>query len=157
MDIYVYDNVFSDEENDKLYNDILYNNSFTYGERDNPSTPVSGLVFNFENGPFYDVAIKANSNLSNLKLQRSYVNLFLPKEIPYFHIDGEQVVTCLFYLSPQYDLDEGGETQLFFDNKILGVQSKPKRLVVFDGAIKHRATSFRSYPRITVALKFLKS
>ena len=33
---------------------------------------------------------------------------------------------------------------------------KKNRLIVFDGVLQHRATSFRNYPRITVALKYIK-
>lgn len=86
---------------------------------------------------------------------RAYVNLFLPNERPFFHTDGS-VITCLFYFTPHSnpDIDEGGETQFYVDKQLLGVLPRPSRLVLFDGNISHRATSFRSYPRITAAIKF---
>ena len=154
----IYDNIMSLADNDKLYHEILYNRNFKYGEMDKLTDPPRGLVMGLE-GPLLDIfhsfVVAQNNSFNFRKIQRAYVNLFLPNENPFFHEDGD-VFTNLFYLNPQYDIDEGGETQFFIDDKIIGIQSKPSRLVVFDGRILHRATSFRTKPRITVALKYFK-
>ena len=155
----VYNDVFTSEENLKLYNSILYGNKFTYGEVDSYDTPPTGMVFDLSNDDqlyetFYNAVVRNHFVVKNLKLQRAYVNLFLPNENPYFHNDGN-VITCLFYINPSYDVNEGGETQFLIEDNIVGIKAKPARLVVFDGKIVHKATSFRNHPRVTVALKFI--
>ena len=87
------------------------------------------------------------------KLDRFYVNRFQPKEIPRFHEDGE-VVTCLLYADPEpWQPNDHGETQLLFNGEIRGVLPIPNRMLLFDGRILHRATSFRSRRRHTIATK----
>jgi hypothetical protein len=154
----VYNGVFTPEENLKLYNSILYGKNFTYGEVDSYDTPPTGMVYDLScddqlYGTFYKAVARNWVEVEKLNLQRAYVNLFLPNENPYFHNDGN-VITCLFYINPEYDINEGGETQFIIDDNIIGIKAKPARLVVFDGKIVHRATSFRKHPRLTVALKF---
>ena len=82
-----------------------------------------------------------------------YINCFAPNENPYFHTDGEGV-TFLHYANDRFDLQEGGETQFYVDENIYGVIPIPNRLVMFDGRILHRATSFRNGHRFTVAIKY---
>ena len=96
-----------------------------------------------------------NNFLKNMTLYRTYLNLFIPNEQPSFHIDGDNTVTCLYYLNPSLDPNEGGETQFFIEEEIRGIISKPGRLIVFDGRLLHRATSFKSHPRLTLAFKFV--
>jgi hypothetical protein len=62
----------------------------------------------------------------------------------------------LFYITPKYDYDEGGETQLLIDGNIIGIRPIPSRLLIFDGNVMHKATSYRSKPRLTVAFKYHK-
>jgi hypothetical protein len=155
----VYNNVFTADQNIKLYETILYKNPFMYGEIDTDDTPPNGMILNLQPDSalfktFYDAVIRTHFAIKNLKVTRAYVNLFLPNEHTYFHADGD-VITCLFYITPDHDINEGGETQFIIDDKIVGIQAKPSRLVIFDGNILHRATSFRNNPRITVALKFI--
>ena len=155
----VYNDVFTNDKNLELYKTILYNNSFTYGEADRNDTQPTGMVLNLSLDDvlfkeFYDAVIRNHFAVRDLEVQRAYINLFFPNENPYFHNDGN-VITCLFYITPEYNIDEGGETQFLIDDNIVGIKAKPARLVVFDGKIVHRATSFRNYPRITVALKFI--
>ncbi len=158
----IYDNVVDYNENLKINQSLIIDKAFSYGETDRFDTPVSGMVydFNLENKFDNDLIIRLKyiifsvcPDLKKLKLYRQYVNLFLPNERPYFHEDGRGT-TCLFYFNQNYSLDEGGETQFYLNDTITGVLPKPGRLVIFDGEILHRATSFRSNPRITVALKF---
>ena len=167
--ISIHDNLFSNEQVNKFRNLMLYTCPFKYGEVDNPYNKPTGVVCDF--GEIYDSLNPEIGNvlntlisqiyekrkyLENFKINRIYLNLFLPQENPNFHTDGEHIVTCLYYLNPEYDLDEGGETQFILNDEIKGIRSKPGRLVIFDGSLKHRATSFRSHPRLTLAIKFHK-
>ena len=167
QDVTVYDGLFSKDEMEKITNIMLRNCPFHYGERDNPDTPPTGLVCDFGKmqldegfqkllNDFVNKIYEKNENLKNAKLYRIYLNYFAPRENPYFHIDGHGTITCLYYLNPELNCNEGGETQFLINDEIKGVQSKPGRLVIFDGGLKHRATSFRSHPRLTLAIKFYK-
>lgn len=158
----VYDDVVSYEENLEIHYSLINHRKFWYGEKDRGDTPVTGMVYDFVNDDPNDqhllnrlknIIFSRHKNLQNQKLIRSYVNLFFPSENPFFHTDGK-CTTCLFYFNPQYNLDEGGETQFLIDDKIMGVIAIPSRLVIFNGEIPHKATTFRNNPRITVALKF---
>ena len=168
-DISIHDNLFSSEQVNKFRNLMLYTCPFKYGERDNSYNKPTGVVCDFgeicnslnpevENvlNTLFSKIFEKYKYLENYKIERVYLNLFSPCENPNFHIDGENIVTCLYYLNPQYDLDEGGETQFLINDEIRGIRSKPGRLVMFDGSLKHRATSFRSHPRLTLAIKFHK-
>ena len=104
---------------------------------------------------FCNSAIQHHKELHNLKLARGYVNLFQQHERPHWHKDCN-CWTCLFYVTPGYDIEENGETQFLEDGEIRGILPKKDRLIVFDGVLQHRATPFRNYPRITVALKYWK-
>lgn len=156
----IFDNIITVEENNLLYQNLVYRRNYFYGETDEAGLPPTGLVFNMNTNDelfikLYELTIKLNNEVKNLTLQRAYVNLFLPNERPFFHTDGN-VITNLFYINPPISYDEGGETQFIINNEVINVLSKPCRMVSFDGTIMHRATSFRSIPRITVALKFNK-
>ena len=153
--IEIIDNICSYEDNIALY-DYLIHQPFRYGEVDSNLTPPTGLVYDIDErtGVVDDlIQMIYNKDIRLNNLMRAYVNLFLPNEKPYFHTDGN-VTTCLFYFTPEYNIDEGGETQFYVQDKIMGVLPKPCRMVMFDGNLMHRATSYRSNPRITVALKF---
>jgi hypothetical protein len=54
----------------------------------------------------------------------------------------------------EWDVNEGGETQFYIDENIYGITPVPNRMVIFDASILHRATSFRSSHRFTVAIKY---
>ena len=173
--IKVYDNILSPEENEKYRIVLLHECFFTYGEIDDYDTKPCGLVCDFDKLYHSDIKLtsvlktitenlldkiyKNEESLKNMKLIRVYLNLFLPNENPSFHIDanepGENAVTCLYYLNPSLDPNEGGETQFLIDEEIKGVISKPGRLTIFDGGLLHRATSFKNHPRLTLAFKFV--
>ena len=168
----IYDDLFSDEEVQTYRDILLYNCPFTYGEIDGPGTLPSGVVCDFtmimESGGYIDTVIKKilnnllnkiyekNEFLKEFKLYRTYLNLFIPKENTCFHIDGEDTITCLYYINPKLEFNEGGETQFMINDEIRGIRSIPGRLVTFDGGLLHRATSFKSQPRLTLAFKFHK-
>jgi hypothetical protein len=160
--IQVYDDVMSIENNNKLYNEMLYHLPFKYGEydgeehKDFPTGVVADITDNFlYRNIFQSLVFRKCEYLKQAKLERVHVTLFSPNERPFFHHDGD-VTGCLFYLTPKFDLDEGGETQFFIDGNITGILPKPARMIVFDGTILHRATSFRTKPRITVSVRYKK-
>ena len=156
-DINIIDNVFTEDDVKQLHN-LFMTKPFYYGETDNDDTPPTGLVQEITDSSLVNYfALNIHKYFNHLepgKIYRSYVNLFVPRELPYFHIDGKNTLTCIIYINPNYDINEGGETQFLLDNKIVGIQPKSGRAVVFDGSILHRATSFRNFPRLTVALKY---
>tara|TARA_Y100000813_G_C24107300_1_gene326032 strand:+ start:271 stop:750 length:480 start_codon:yes stop_codon:yes gene_type:complete len=157
--IFPFDDVMPEGKHNEIYDLLLHKSHFKYGERDRPNLEPVGMVLELDNTDLAkylaEIATSNFDRLKGLELQRSYVNLFLPNDRPYFHQDGE-VYTCLFYFTPQYDIDEGGETQFIVNNMIQGLPPRPARLVVFDGMLWHRATSYRTYPRLTAAVKFIK-
>ena len=169
--IIVHDNILTDEEIENYKVTLIRNCPFKYGEHDGPNTEPAGVVCDFTehmksgsilspdlNYILNNLLIKIyenNKSLKNMNLFRIYLNLFLPNENPSFHTDGDNTITCLYYLNPLFNLNEGGETQFLIDEEIKGVISKPGRLAIFDGGLKHRATSFKTKPRLTMAFKFV--
>jgi hypothetical protein len=86
-------------------------------------------------------------------VDRFYVNRFQPREVPQFHQDGE-VVTCVFYADPgNWTPHDHGETQVLINAEIRGILPLPNRMLVFDGRLLHRATSFQTRRRHTIAAK----
>ena len=135
------------------------NARYKVGERDNQNTPSTGIVHEISLDSYIcnilNSSLKKNSLLESKSIYRCYINCFSPNEDPYWHIDGEGI-TCLYYPNLEYsNLNEGGETQfLLKNNDIRGVLPRPNRMVLFDGMIQHRATSFRTQHRYTIALKY---
>ena len=134
--------------------------SYQYGETDSINTPPSGMVSSIEKNSqiynIFDKNIKEKiSVVSNLQIYRMYINCFAPREIPYYHKDGETGITCLFYVNPDYEYNMGGETQFILDNKQgINIFPIPNRMCFFDANITHRATSFRDIHRFTIAIKY---
>ena len=139
-----------------LYKEVenyCYQADYYYGEWDNPNQVPTGVVHNLK----LDSKIISYfpSKIKDLSLYRAYINLFNAGEKPNFHIDGEGL-TSLFYINTEnYNLDEGGCTEILTNQQSL-VSVLPIRnsLVTFDAKVLHRATSFKSFPRFTVALKY---
>jgi len=153
-----FDDNFLENKEFKIVRDYCLNASYHYGESDNGDDIVTGMVHNIPETEFVYKLFRKKlmdkcSFLSNMKLYRMYINCFAPNENPYFHTDGEGV-TFLHYANDRFDLQEGGETQFYVDENIYGVIPIPNRLVMFDGRILHRATSFRNGHRFTVAIKY---
>jgi hypothetical protein len=155
MNIQILDNIITKENQKIIYEEII-KYKYYYGEVDRTDTPPTGLVSDL---PTNSLTFKIlNFNLNNLlkdnTLYRSYINLFQPNENPYFHTDRETGKTVLYYANIEdYKLDEGGETQFYLD-EIKGIRPLPGRVIIFDSNILHKATSFRTYNRYTVALKY---
>ena len=157
MEINYDDNFLSQNEYESVL-DYCINTEYSFGEVDDENLPPTGMVRNIEKVEMiYDLFSQRLeekcSFLKDMKLYRMYVNCFAPGENPYFHTDGEGL-TFLYYVNPEWNVQEGGETQFYVDDNVYGVSPIPNRLVMFNGMILHRATSFRSQHRFTVAIKY---
>ena len=144
---------------------------YYWGERDTEQSSPTGMVheiYDCEDKPveennqwIYDLFFENTNHLCpNLKLYRMYVNSFAPGENPYFHTDSVDSgdLTFLYYVpSADWDINDGGETQFYYNGDMIGVTPVPNRMVYFDATILHRATSFRDRWRWTVAIKFSKT
>ena len=87
------------------------------------------------------------------KLARIFVNRFEAKEIPQFHRD-HNAVTCLLYAdAAEWHYNDHGETQLMVNDEFRGILPIPNRLLVFEGNLVHRATSFQTRIRHTISLQ----
>ena len=158
IDLSFSDNFFSREEHDIIYDYCINNKSYTFGEKDTGEGLPCGFVNEIpETHLVYkilDTILRERVEfIRDMKLTRMYVNCFAPSECPYFHTDGEGI-TFLYYPQHTWDIDMGGETQFVIDDEIKGIFSIPNRLVMFDGNILHRATTFRNRHRFTVAIKY---
>ena len=155
--ISVYDN-FLDEDDLKSFYDFCLKSPYFYGERDAPYAPPTGLITPLDqDNSWYQLFEKRGRTLLNInqKIYRMYINLFIPGEKPYFHIDGTgDDKTLLFYPNPKWTLDQGGETKFYVDDEVRGILPVTNRAVLFSANIKHCATSFRSEPRFTLAIKY---
>lgn len=167
--IKVYENFLSEEEHKFVLN-YCTSCRYFYGEKDSVEyEKVTGMI-----SPIYDFSFdslektkdiidifvsKIESNLINqikgLTLYRMYINCFAPSENPYFHIDGnEGEVTFLYYPNEKWDINDGGETQIFVNGTLCGITPTPNRLLQFDANLLHKATTFRNSHRFTIALKY---
>jgi Rps23 Pro-64 3,4-dihydroxylase Tpa1-like proline 4-hydroxylase len=178
LDIEVIDNFLNNDDFQNVSN-YCKNASYNYGEVDDYSAIPSGEnILKYVTGMTHQIFPSNNLNnkilnlidskcrfqfsvLKNLDLQRMYVNCFAPGENPRFHIDTpenvSQLYTCLYYINENWNLDDGGETQFYLNRTIYGVPPIPNRMVLFDGSILHKATSFKNYHRFSIALKYCKN
>jgi hypothetical protein len=149
----IYDNFLGAAKQQQVFKDC-HDLVYKMGETDRPDCPPIGMVSQLE----FDIMgipdlVEQKLNRPVGSLIRYYVNYYAPNENPYFHDDGD-CVTCLYYPTPINDYDEGGETQFLIDNQIRGILHVPDRLIEFDGRVPHKANSFRSSYRFTIALKY---
>jgi hypothetical protein len=155
--IKVVDNFIEELDLKSFYNFCLKSPYF-YGEKDAPYAPPTGLITTLNQEDFWFKFFKEKcEGTFSLKqrVYRMYINLFLPGEKPYYHIDGTgNDKTLLFYPNPNFDLDQGGETKFIINNEIKGVLPITNRAVLFDANIRHCASSFRQGPRFTLAIKY---
>jgi hypothetical protein len=163
MIVDVYDDAFSSD----LHQEILEycqssKRGWLYGESDEVNGPITGLAHYLPEDSFLRLKILNEiwdkvPEMQKLKCYQAYFNLFVPGEIPFFHQDDDEDnngITALYYPQDGWKLDDGGETQFVLNNSINGIPPIANRLVLFDAHIVHRATSFRSRHRFTLALKF---
>ena len=155
--IEIIDNFLEESDLKSFYNFCLKAPYF-YGEKDAPYAPPTGLITPINEENFWFEFFKQRcENKFNMqqKIYRMYINLFLPNEKPYYHIDGTgNDKTLLFYPNPNFNLDQGGETKFIVNNEIKGVLPIPNRAILFNANIKHCATPFRDKSRFTLAIKY---
>lgn len=114
--------------------------------------------------PFYQPtrdAVREFDPEHEYEVYRCYCNHASFGEMLFTHTDcvpGGTELTCLWYITPEWNVEWGGET-MFFNSQMdaeVAVSPKPGRLVVFDGNITHagRPPNRICYaPRYTLALK----
>ena len=159
MNLLISDNFLPSSRANEVYTEIK-TYAYTYGEVDTTGLPPTGMVHNLPNDSCLVKELLISAYQAFPKLVghvpfRSYINYFAPAENPYFHSDGDRGVTVLIYINPETSLDEGGETQFVGSNHCIhSVLPRPGRAVMFDARLVHKATSFRTQPRFTIALKF---
>lgn len=111
--------------------------------------PTLDVVRKFEHGESY-------------WMYRSYCNYSGFGDMLFTHTDTQQNVaglTALWYVTPEWNVEWGGETLFFnadMDAEVV-VSPKPGRLVVFDGTITHAGrppNRICHAPRYTLALKW---
>ena len=154
--IKIYDNFLSEKEKEEIYN-FCREQPYYRGEGDRIDCPPTGLTTDLNNKDIIDKLMKKITD-KKVPMQRSYINLFIPNEKPYYHLDNTSAdyKTCLYYVNTEKInyMDEGGETYFIEEDFKKGVSFLPGRMILFDANIMHRATAFRSMDRYTIALKF---
>ena len=88
---------------------------------------------------------------------KSIYNKYDPKTPTYFHRDNDDGGWTFIYFPHicEYNYQMGGETQILVDNQIVGVLPLPNRLMVFDGSLQHKGTSFSNdQSRYSLAIQF---
>ena len=176
MSINVYDNFFSEEDYNFIWNYCM-EAAYFYGESDPKELFIpqdcTGLVHEVyyhtksiktvdQKKFFYLFSTSIEKKFPKYiskDMTRLYINCFAPSERSHFHTDGPSLedkdgTTFLYYPNNDWNLDEGGETQFIIDNNIFGIPPVPNRLVSFDVDILHTATPFRDRHRFTVAIKY---
>jgi hypothetical protein len=143
--IRVYDNVFSYEERNDLFEFIRSSLYKTTGADDGQGYQIFSVFsnldlenFNIKNmGDFKTIVDKFNLNDRSTKQIR--VNLSSPAEKNRIHSDRSGI-TLLYYANLEWQIDWGGHT-LFLDEDLQEARYvcfyKPNRIVVFDGTIPH--------------------
>ena len=152
--ITVKDNFLSSEEHETVLQYCL-SSMYTYGETDTETTPPTGMIHEIEEKEICELLKSKTQTLAgDLNLERVYINCFSSSENPYFHTDGLEGITFLYYPQKNWHINDGGTTEFFLEKQILGIPPIPNRIVYFDANIEHRATPFRDRHRFTVAIKY---
>jgi Rps23 Pro-64 3,4-dihydroxylase Tpa1-like proline 4-hydroxylase len=174
LNINIEDNFLNEEELSLVHN-YCYESEYHYGEKDTSDSPyATGMVneiYSFRNqnlnmnkkkvivfNLFREKIEKKFEFTKNLSLYRMYVNCFSPLENPLFHTDGtDGDVTFLFYINEEWNVNDGGETQFYFNNTLYGIPPQKNRLVWFNANLLHKASSFKNKYRFSVAIKYTKN
>ena len=162
FDLNIFDNTFTEEETKELFEHFI-KYPFSFGEVDRYGYPPTGLIseLSSDDKKVQFCLEKISNKISRVKdkpISRIYLNLFTPRELPYFHSDGE-CLTAIVYLNNSIMANEGGETQFLDDARYIGstVFPVPGRVCLFDGRIQHKATSFRNYHRLNLTVKYINN
>ncbi len=155
--INVEDNFLSEEEHISVL-DYCLDAKYAYGEYDRPELTPTGMISEISETEYvyHLFQKKIKPFTEGLELDRMYINLFSPSEKPYFHTDSgvHSDITFLYYPNDIWNLDDGGATEFYIDGNFVGVAPLPNRLLYFNADIPHRATTFRSRYRFTLAVKY---
>lgn len=151
--------------------------AYRYGETDNREAPPTGLVADLFHWDRKDEMSSAPNHVkliynyfikyvhehyigfwNDYQIYRLYINVFAPREMPYFHTDSvgdSDQWTFIYYptLDFDYHINQGGCTEFSLDHKIIGVPPLENSICRFSSYIKHRATPFRDYHRFSIAIK----
>jgi len=165
-DMHIYDNRIDSQRISKIFHEVA-RLPYYYGEQDNPWTAPTGMVSNIHDlsssfvfKTLNDFYMENKKDEWFCELERAYVNIFAPGEMPFYHTDADfpdGCTTLMYYANPEWIYDHGGETKfidLKDDSKIISVAPIPGRIVIFNGNQEHTATSFRSHHRFSVVLKY---
>lgn len=157
-------------EDFRFVSEFAYDAPYEFGERDNTVYKPTGLIHELESddeddgGEVYELIDKVIrekfTEVREYNLYRAYINCFAPREIANFHVDcsdDDDQLTFIFYANKKYNgLNDGGCTEFYLDNKIIGVPPVPNTLVKFTSWVFHRATPLKSEHRFTYAFKYRK-
>jgi SM-20-related protein len=114
--------------------------------------------------PIYQPTLSAAGDFaahSAYRIYRCYCNYATYGDMLFTHTDcppGSGELTALWFITPQWNVEWGGET-VFFDSSMdaqVAVSPRPGRLVLFDGSLPHvgRPPNRICYaPRYTLAYK----
>ena len=129
MDLNYIDQFFSEQEH-QIIHDYCLNAEYSCSERDDVNLPITGMIHDIPETEFVYKLNKKRLNdsaqqVQGKKLYRMYVNCFVPGEKPYFHVDGDEGVTFIYYPNMKWDKDDGGETQFLMKDDLYGVLPIP--------------------------------
>jgi len=147
----VYDNLFNQENLEKIYEHFVKNCKWEFGNnlteaslkwKYNPTfdSDIEKLILNNQEN------ILKNTGLNHIvKLHKCYVSANQYGHFGEFHYDEDAAeynnwFTLMYYLNKQWNLDFAGET-VFLNEKeddiFTSIIPKPGRAILFDGFIKH--------------------
>ena len=166
--VWVFDDLCTTKEAEDLYKG-LQASGFKKDEIARPDTEeykhwaVNLTAEQVRSLPVYHRAMEAIEALTqkSYRAYRGYVNHAAFGDMLFTHTDCEPSAdefTVLAYISPEWNIEWGGET-LFFndqDDCLFACSPKPARVAIFHGAIKHvgRPPNRICYaPRFTLAFK----
>jgi len=155
MIVRVIDNLLNKSEQADIYS-YCRKKEYYRGERDDLHLPATGLTTEITNNNIIKILLEKTNN-NKVQLIRSYINLFIPGEKPYYHQDHTDInnQTLLYYANTEnIDLNEGGETFFVIENHRKAIPFVPGRVIIFDANLWHKASSFRNLDRYTIALKW---
>ncbi len=98
-----------------------------------------------------------------MEVSEAYANLYTNETVTTIHTDhwDEDAVTILYFVTPEWETNWGGEILFFQEDKEVegGFSYKPNRMMIFPSNKPHRVATVSSsakMPRISIALKLVK-
>lgn len=140
----------------------LGRNSSRLFHKDNNRLTITFNQEYMDKSPIILAIIDSLKNLleKNLDVLEGYANLYTHETVTAFHTDhwDDDAYTALFFVTPHWEDNWGGELMLFSDDKECsgGCVYKPNRLLMFPSNVAHRVcgvSSIAEQPRISITLK----